>query len=41
MARLLLNWLIFTIAEENAPVSQCVFRANRGTTELVFVLHSI
>ena len=38
---LMLNRLIPTIAEENAPESQCGFRANRGTTDTVFVLRQI
>ena len=38
LARLLLNRLISTIAEENAPESQCPFSANRDTTDLVFIL---
>ena len=41
LARLMLNRLIPTIAEENAPESQCGFRANRGTTDMVFVLRQI
>jgi len=41
LARLLLNRLIPTIAEENTPESQCGFRANRGTTDMVFVLRQI
>ena len=41
LARLMLNRLISTIAEENTPESQCGFRANRGTTDMVFVLRQI
>ena len=41
LARLLLNRLISTIAKENAPESQYGFRANRGTTDMVFVLRQI
>ena len=41
LARLMLNRLIPTIAEENAPESQCGFRANKGTTDMVFVLRQI
>ena len=41
LACLMLNRLIPTIAEENAPESQCGFRANRGTTGVVFVLRQI
>ncbi|XP_029637978.1 uncharacterized protein LOC115213182 [Octopus sinensis] len=38
LARILLNRLVSTIAEENLPKSQCGLRANRGTTDMVFVL---
>ena len=41
LARVMLNRLIPTIAEENTPESQCGFRANRGTTDMVFVLRQI
>ena len=41
LARIMLNKLIPTIAEENAPENQCGFRANRGTTDMVFVLRQI
>ena len=41
LARLMLNRLIPTIAEENAPESQCGFWDNRGTTDMVFVLCQI
>ncbi|GFO35998.1 endonuclease-reverse transcriptase [Plakobranchus ocellatus] len=40
-ARVLLNRLIPTIAEENLPESQCGFRSNRGTTDMVFVLRQL
>ena len=41
LARVLLNRLVPTIAEENLPESQCGFRANRGTTDMVFVPHRL
>ncbi|GFN82466.1 hypothetical protein PoB_000897200 [Plakobranchus ocellatus] len=41
LARVLLNRLIPTIAEENLPESQCGFRTNRGTTDMVFVLRQL
>ncbi|PFX32102.1 LINE-1 retrotransposable element ORF2 protein [Stylophora pistillata] len=41
LARILLNRLVPTIAEENIPESQCGFRANRGTTDIVFVLRQL
>lgn len=41
LARILLNRLVPTIAEENLPESQCGFRANRGTTDMVFVLRQL
>ena len=37
LARVLLNRFVPTIAEEILPESQCGFRANRGTTDMVFV----
>ena len=37
LARVLLNRLVPTITEESLPESQCGFRANRGTTDMVFV----
>ena len=33
-----LNRLIPTIAQENTPESQCGFRANGGTVDMIFVL---
>ncbi|KAI8516323.1 hypothetical protein Bbelb_049040 [Branchiostoma belcheri] len=41
LARVVLDRLISTIAEENLPESQCGFRANRGTTDMIFVLRQI
>ena len=41
LARVLLNRLIPTIAQENTPESQCGFRSNRGTTDMIFVLRYI
>ena len=41
LARVLLNRLVPTIAEDHVPESQCGFRANRGTTDMVFVLRQI
>ena len=38
LARVLLNRLIPTIAQEYVPESQCEFRSNRGTVYMVFVL---
>ena len=37
----LLNRLIPTIAQENTPESQCGFRSNRRTTDMIFVLRQI
>ncbi|XP_037801974.1 uncharacterized protein LOC119596718 [Penaeus monodon] len=37
-ARVLLNRLLPTIAEDHFPETQCGFRTNRGTTDMVFVL---
>ena len=41
MARVLLNRLIPTIAQENTPESQCGFRSNRGTVDMICVLRQI
>ena len=41
LARVLLERLIPAIAEEVLPESQCGFRANRGTTDMIFVLCQI
>ena len=41
LARVLLNRLILTIAQENTPESQCGFRSNRGTVDMIFVLRQI
>ena len=40
MARILLNRLIPTIAQENTPESQCGFRSNRGNVDMTFVLYA-
>ena len=41
MARVWLNRLISTIAQENTQESQCGFRSNRGTVDKIFVLSQI
>ena len=41
LARVLLNRLIPSIIEDFTPESQCGFRANRGTTDMIFVLRQI
>ena len=41
LARALLNRLIPTIAQENTPESQCGFRSNRGTADMICVLRQI
>ena len=41
LARVLLDRLIPAIAEVVLPESQCGFRANRGTTDMIFVLRQI
>ena len=41
LARILLNRLVPTIAEDNTPESQCGFRQNRSTTDTVFVLRQL
>ena len=40
-ACVLLNRLILTIAEDHFPETQCVFRANRSTTDMAFVLRQL
>ena len=39
IARILQSCLVPTIAVENIPMSQCGFRSNRFTTDMVLVLH--
>ena len=41
LARVLLNRLIPTIAQENTPESQCGFMSNTGTVDMLFVLRQI
>ena len=41
LARVLLNRLIPTIAQGNTPESQCGFRSNRGTIDMIFALRQI
>ena len=41
LARVLLNRLISTLAEDNTPESQCGFHANGGTTDMIFVFRQI
>ena len=41
LARMLLNRLVPTIAEDSTPESQCGFRRNRSTTDMVFVLRQL
>ena len=41
LARVLLNRLVPAIAEDTLPESQCGFRSNRGTTDMVFALRQI
>ena len=41
LARVLLNRLIPTIVQENMPGSQCGFRSNRETVDMIFVLRQI
>ena len=41
LARILLNRLIPSIIEDFTLESQCGFQANRGTTDMIFVLRQI
>ena len=41
LARVLLNRLVPAVAEPHLPESQCGFRSNRGTTDMVFVLRQL
>jgi len=41
LARVLLNRLVPAVADHHLPESQCGFRANRGTTNMVFVLRQL
>ena len=41
LARGLLNRLVPSIADEHLPETQCGFRANRGTTDMVFALRQV
>ena len=41
LTRVLLDMLIPTKAQENTPESQCGFRSNRGTTDMIFVPRQI
>ena len=41
LAHVLLNKFIPTMAQENTPESQCGFRSNRGTVDMIFVLRQI
>ena len=41
LAHVLLNGLIPTIAQVDAPESQCGFRSDRGTVDIIFVLGQI
>ena len=41
LARVLLNRLILTIAQENTPESQCGIWSNRGTVDMFFALRQI
>ena len=41
LARVLLNRLVPTIAEDHLPETQCGFRANRSTSDMVFILRQL
>ena len=41
LARIMLNRAVHSIAEENLPESQCGFRRNRSTVDMVFVVRQI
>ena len=41
LACIMLNILILMIAQENTPESQCWFKSNRGTVDMIFVLRQI
>ena len=41
LARVSVNRLITTIAQENTPESKCGFMSNRGTVGMIFVLRQI
>ena len=41
LARILLNRLVPSIAKEHLPESQCGFRANRSTTDMVIILRQL
>lgn len=41
LARMLLNRFVPVIAEDILPETQCGFRSNRGTTDMVFVLRQL
>ena len=41
LAHVLLNRLILTIAQKNMPESQCRFRSDRWTTDMISVLRQI
>ena len=41
LAGVFMNRLIPTLAQESTSESQCGFRSNRGTTDMIFVLRQI
>ena len=41
LARIMLNRLIPLVAEKNLPESQCGFRRNRSTTDMIFTVRQI